>query len=456
MPKLAVGELSRHPTQGYRLSCGWYLKDGRKTPKVFWLGKDKDRATIEAQKIRWAAPIAAAMGGWTDEYVRQIRAVDTIAMVQQSFWQAERLRQQLAPSMPPDVIVRLPSSDSPETATAAAGSGTSAMLHAALDAYLAAVRQQPGSCSYKEGIRDSLEAVKHYRPDCPLVHVDYAWLEDLTNHIKKRPLSRNHSRASRQREPIKPHTVKRLLQHTRQAVKWIHRQRSSNQFEGWKAPEDWTDLFTVELSQIMTKIERDKAADGPEQLTINEIKQLYQAACDGNSTLHPILFLLGLFSAQGQSELACIRRNEIDLNSATFTHRRNKTGQKGIYWLPPKLVILLKQYFKKHPASGEDLAFRTRDGEPLVTPKSDAVRQAWDDWRSRAGINRSGFGFYSLRRFFGDYATRRGGNAAGDAALAHTPKSVRGKHYSNYRDFDGIRKIGKQLHAELKAAGMFR
>jgi hypothetical protein len=94
-------------------------------------------------------------------------------------------------------------------------------------------------------------------------------------------------------------------------------------------------------------------------------------------------------------------------------------------------------------------------GSALVSAPGDAARQAWDDWRRRAEIQRPGLGFYSLRRFFGDYATRKGGDAAGDTALAHTAKSVRGKHYSNYRDFDRIQEIGRELHRELTAAGMF-
>ena len=60
-----------------------------------------------------------------------------------------------------------------------------------------------------------------------------------------------------------------------------------------------------------------------------------------------------------------------------------------------------------------------------------------------------------MRRFVGDHATRIGGEAVGDAALAHTAKSVRGKHYSGYRDFDAVRRAGEQLHAALTTAGMF-
>src|SRR4028119_1065072 len=85
----------------------------------------------------------------------------------------------------------------------------------------------------------------------------------------------------------------------------------------------------------------------------------------------------------------------------------------------------------------------------------DGGGRGWGEWRVRAKLERRGVGFYSLRRFFGDYATRVGGEAVGDAALAHTAKSVRGKHSSGSRDFDAVRRAGEQLHAALTAAGMF-
>ncbi len=103
----------------------------------------------------------------------------------------------------------------------------------------------------------------------------------------------------------------------------------------------------------------------------------------------------------------------------------------------------------------EDLAFRTREGLPLITDTSDAVRQAWDDWRAQARLEHTRFGFYALRRYFGDYATQVGGEGAGDTALAHTAKSVRGRHYSGYRDFNQVREIGQRLYTELKGLGMF-
>lgn len=460
MPKLAAGQLSKHPTKGYRLTSGKYVGvDGKTRPKVFWLGHDKDRALLDAAKIRWYAWVAAAEGGWNPSLIARMRATDTLSLVRQRYVEAELTRQRLAPHMSAEVVVQLPSATmppQPPPTTPDAAVPPRIMLHATLDAFVESVAGQANlSRSHKKTVGDSMDALKHYRADCPLADVDYAWLEKLTSDLKARPQSRRKDRASGKYLPIKPYTVRRLLQHARQAVQWVGRQHQSPRFGGWQAPSEWRELFGVELKQLMSKAERDRAADGPEQLTLEDIKRLYHAACRGRPRLHPILLLMGLFTAQGQSELSTVRRDELDLDAATFTHRRNKTSQKGVYWLPPELVTLLREHFREHPHDPEGLAFRTRQGQPLVTSTSDAVQQAWNDWRVRAKIDRPGLGFYSLRRFFGDYATRVGGDAVGDAALAHTAKSVRGKHYSGYRNFEAVRRAGEQLHSSLTAAGLF-
>ena len=104
-------------------------------------------------------------------------------------------------------------------------------------------------------------------------------------------------------------------------------------------------------------------------------------------------------------------------------------SQKGVYWLPPELVTQLRDYLKKHKIIGEDLAFRTREGRPLVTDSSAAVRQAWKDWRVRSGVEHCGLGFYSLLRFFGDCATRHGGDSWVIGATKQKTGGFSGLHF---------------------------
>jgi integrase len=467
MAKLIHGQLSKHPSKGYRLTSGWYMKDSKKRPKVFWLGQDENKAHLTANTVRWYQPVVTAAGeGWTAFWVTQLKASNPLEIIRRRFAEAEQTRQMLAPHLAPDVVVQSPTTSGnalndiapakPDTAAA------SDRLHGAWDAFAEAVRSQPLSYKHQDSIQHSIVALKRYQADVPLKQVDYAFLEQLTALIKSRPLSRKKCRATGKKQPIKPYTVKRLLQHLRQATAWLHRQRESNRFGGWRAPSDWQELFNLQLTRIMTKAERDRAADGPEQIQLEEIVNLYRTGIGNNrqAGMHRAWFLTALFAGLGQMELATIRRDEFNLDGATLTHRRNKTGVQGVYWLPPELVKMLGKLFKGRRTEEGGLAFRTRKGQPIVTRESDAVRQAFDDWRQRCASERKAVGprvtFYGLRRFFGDYATRIGGESVGDAALAHTAKSVRGKHYSGFRDFEKVREAGQRLHAELKFAGMFK
>ena len=460
MPKLPPGELSHHKTKGFRITCGFYMgTDGKKRPKVFWLGHDKTQALMLAHKFRWANWVANAENGWTKDYEQIIRQQDSLAMIRERFQEAERLRQTLAPHLTPPVIVQLPPDPTPAASTVTAHqpkfSAGTPMFHAALDAFVESEKsRQDISLSHKRTTGDSIKALKLYRADCPLQEIDYSWLEKLSNELKARPQSRKRDSRTGKKMPIKPYTVRRLLKHLGRGLRWIGRHRESRRFGGWHPPADWQDLCRVELKKLMTKKERDRAADGPEQWTIAELIKIFHSASQSRPELHPILFLLGLFAGMGQTELSTARRDEFDLNAATFSHRRNKTGQQGIYWLPPELISRLEVYFKKHKVPAGEPVFRNRGGGLLVNPTSDAVRQAWQAWRKRSGVKRFGMGFYSLRHFFGDYAKRFGGSDVGQAALAHTDKTEL-IHYSGSRNFEQVKAAGQQLHAELTQAGMF-
>jgi hypothetical protein len=251
MPKLAPGELSKHKSKGYRLTCGWYVgSDGKRRPKVFWLGQQKDRALLEAARIRWYSWVAAAEGGWNPTLIARMKATDTIPVVRQRYIEAELTRQQLTPHLSPEIVVQAsPSVQLTLTASQKAVSGIP-MFHVALDAFVETIQTQKLSRSHKKTIRDSIVAFKRYHADVPLADVDYARLEKLTNHLKNRPLSRRKDARTGEYAPIKPYTVKRVLQHLRLAIQWISRQHQSDRFAGWAAPAEWRDLFRVELKLI--------------------------------------------------------------------------------------------------------------------------------------------------------------------------------------------------------------
>ena len=79
----------------------------------------------------------------------------------------------------------------------------------------------------------------------------------------------------------------------------------------------------------------------------------------------------------------------------------------------------------------------------------------FDDVRKAAGITRNGVTFYACRRFLGDRAKRAGGSELQRAALSHAAGTIGEKHYSNFRDFDAVRRVAEALYDDMKARGCF-
>lgn len=454
----------------YKRSIGYWIgRKGKRTERVWWLGGDYSTAEKVATALvaQWAKIKTPNKSGikafdrpdvWTDA---DVQAVCEFTGVQLDWtfgdggtWTklasgAPRLTAPVSELMD---YLDMAHANGYALTKAAPTAGT-VKLFDALNAYAKSNADDATlSSKYRQRAGETITAAKHYLAEIDLGEIDLqaldrAALERLTNHVKGRPASRKTG------NPIKVNTVKTLLQHWRQAIEWIDSQSDSDRFGKWQAPRKWEKLFDLELNAIRSKVERDAAADGPDQMTLYEFKKLYQAAAHDS---HRIILLMGLFTAQGQTELAVSRRDEIDLDTSTYTHRRNKTGQPGTYWLPPQLVTMIANYWKENGEDAEGLAFRTRQGRPLVDDRanSDSVRQMFDDLRVVAGTRKE-ITFYSLRRLFGHRALQAGGPALRDAALSHTGKSVGDKHYSNWRDFNAVEQLGRTIHRELVQARVF-
>ncbi len=446
MASLPAGQLSKHPTKGYRISCGWYMKDGRKTSKVFWLGHDKSKALLNAAKFRWANWSAIAMGGWTKEYEQMVRNTDTIEMVQHRFFEAEQTRQQLTPHIPASVVVNLPHSE--HTASpAAVPSFSGKTLYQAIDAYLESFKAKRKSESHKWRAEQVLRTnLKSARADCPLASIDYAWLDSLGDYFKARPLSKRGKASAR--KSISPQTVKIILQYLRQFFIWL----DDCSYDGWEGPRKLTKPFRVRLDDLRTSAELRQHAK-IQQFELPTLVKLYRHG----SAFQKTVMLTALFTGATQQELSVMEKAEFDLNAAQLHHFRNKTKIEGRFWLPKELIGLLRQSFKKH--SDKPLAFYTTTGSPLVSYRdgrmcSDAVRQSWDDLRTRAKLP-DALPFKYLRKFLADWMTRHGGVEMGQLALSHKPMTILEKHYSDAKDFDRFHNLQRQMHEELKGAGMF-
>lgn len=446
MPRLPNGELSHHPTKGYRVSVGTYLKDGKPTPKVFWLGHDPEFARFKSHFYRkaWEQPDRLGQH-WTPEAIRAVN--DFIAtgtsLMRSVFTRHEEKARIMAPLRGiafPSAVTAKTSASAPEPNSEPA----KATLYAAISAFLGAFKAKRRADSHKERADRVLNInLKSARQDCALSAIDYIWIDRLCDYFKARPASLKDGK------PISPTTVSIILRYIRMFFVWL----DDTNYAGWQGPRKLTKPFRCNIQDLMTSAEL-RVTGVIKQFDIATLKKLYSAASDCQRTI----MLMALFTGATQQELAVMEKSEFDLAAGMIRHFRNKTKVEGRYWLPPELVKLLRKTFAKLP--GDALAFRTNDGNALVTFKdgrqtSDAVRQMWDDLRDSADLP-DALSFKYLRKFLADWMTRNGGEDFGQIALSHKRQTVLAKNYTTAQDFEGFNELQRQMHRELKMAKMFQ
>lgn len=454
MPRLPDDQLSK-TEKGYRVSVGYHRgADGKTRPRVFWLGHDFAVAHYAADTYRgkWHNIDLAGRRHWTPEdeaevkdYVRSFvelrdRLHRNHDLAKQRLEHDERMLGVLfgpvvaAPTAEPTADVSAPARTQTECPT----------LYKAVEAFLESLKGKRRSDSHKERADRVLNVnLKHARQNCSLSEIDYLWIDRLCDHFKARPPSLKDGK------PLKPYTVAAILRYLRLFFVWL----DDTNHGGWEGPRKLLKPFRVRIEDLMTPAEL-REGQHIKQFDLDTLAKLYGAASD----FQKALMLAALFTGATQQELAVLEQDEFDLDAATLTHHRNKTRVLGRYWLPPELVALLHADFVKRP--GDPLAFRTGDGNSLVTFKdgrqvSDAVRQTWDDLREAAGLP-DALSFKYLRKYLADWMTRNGGEAMGQVALSHSRQTVLAKNYTSSRDFDAFNDLQRRMYDEMNAAGLFR
>jgi len=144
----------------------------------------------------------------------------------------------------------------------------------------------------------------------------------------------------------------------------------------------------------------------------DELEKLFSVAGVTNTAL----LLLGLNCGFGNTDIGTLKLCDIDLEAATVSHARPKTGVERNFILWFETVNILKAYIKDHrgkPVSQEvgQLVFVNKRGNPFcferIDPdgkfrRSDAIKNRFIRLYKKAGLPRPyGRGFYSLRHTAG-------------------------------------------------------
>ena len=145
----------------------------------------------------------------------------------------------------------------------------------------------------------------------------------------------------------------------------------------------------------------------------DELEKLFAVA----GVVDTALLLLGLNCGFGNTDIGTLKLCAIDLEAATISHPRPKTGVERNFCLWPETVDLLRTYIKSYrgkPANKKvaELIFVGKRGKPLCWEqidedgnykRSDAIKNRYRFRRlyEKAGLRRPyGRGYYSMRHTF--------------------------------------------------------
>ncbi|RKY09400.1 MAG: hypothetical protein DRP56_02670 [Planctomycetota bacterium] len=192
----------------------------------------------------------------------------------------------------------------------------------------------------------------------------------------------------------------------------------------------------------------------------DELERLFVAA----SVVDTALLLLGLNCGFGNTDIATLKLCDIDLEAATVSHERPKTGVARNFGLWPETVEILKRYIEKHrgkPAREEfaELVFINNLGNPFCWERidedgtfrrSDAIKNRFIRLYKRAGLQRPyGRGFYSMRHTAATQ-TALGSNDPShvQAILGH--QSLNAQKFYRHDQTQKAKQAQQKIHDQLK------
>lgn len=138
--------------------------------------------------------------------------------------------------------------------------------------------------------------------------------------------------------------------------------------------------------------------------TVDQLERLLAATDLRGKTM----IWLGIGLGFGQHDLAAIRVGQIGEDN--YDLRRGKTGIERYGETPPLVWSLVDAYTKAAGRKESELLFVTKNGQPLVHGRTDAVTQWWAKLRKKIGETEKTLGgFYTLRHLGAtEYGSRPG------------------------------------------------
>jgi integrase len=458
MPRLPKGELSK-TEKGYRVSVGYYAKDGKKTAKVFWLGHDQEHADYLAFTYRkaWRSIVAEGRDVWTDADVAAVKDFinfgvgmrrEAVTGAEQAVKRATEHLQTVRTSF----TFAAPQAGAARVQTAAAASNHDAprMLHGAADEWVKHLEARRGSGDlsddYTARARCTVRNLKLAMPDKPLDEIDAAALDACRLWYQTALATPKAQKGHKAWD-----TVKTECSQARAMFRWL------GEKGWWSEPAKWEKALAPART-AEAEDEREDSDDEYATYSLDELAKLYAAANDNQR----LLMLCGLNFAWGQKEIATARKrhwHQLPTGTVKVKRRRHKRARNSapvyaewVCW--PETWQLAKPRMDRTTddaaVNPKGRAFLTEDNLPLVRRgeyKTDAIAQSFARLCKTAKVDNRGF--YALRRTAIDMVDDIAGESVAAMMGSHRPRSITGKHYAT-RKWPKLHKALRRLRRRLR------
>jgi integrase len=198
-----------------------------------------------------------------------------------------------------------------------------------------------------------------------------------------------------------PHTLRRLIVETRAMFRWAERNQVIDR------PVAFGDSFDPPPASVFRKAKRDA---GERLFTAAQVKAI-RAKMKGDAPWDA-MFLLALNGGFGNTDIANLPREAVDLRNGVIDYSRPKTDVDRLVPLWPETVAALRKAIAARPEAKSDadagLVFLSKRGHRLVRYHVDATTQRMSSFTDRVSVEFGQFAkaakvsrsFYDARRTF--------------------------------------------------------
>ncbi len=193
----------------------------------------------------------------------------------------------------------------------------------------------------------------------------------------------------------------------------------------------------------------------------NETTRLFDAAeiwrlLNAASATMQAMIWLGINGGMGNTDVAKLRFDHLDLKAGWLTMARSKTGKPRRFPLWPETVKALEAAIEHRPthknATDADLVFVTKYGNSWIPKaKDNPISKEFDKVRVATGITAKGKTFYTLRHTFQTIGDETRDFVAVSAIMGHAASSI-SDHYRERIGDDRLQAVVNHVRGWLLKA----